>query len=227
MSSFNCATEQGEDCDTLSKSAQGVLSNLEKALHKEGISKFSSKFIIEYVGNKLRNNDGDQIKNVLAYLLSLVNGKQEDGKCVIPGLRAKSLWGKDEFPWLEEVERNFVQIRTEFLQLREYMVEQTTNCANHSIPPEINEDCLESDLSPVEHKNNVIFQPYRNPASIIDKLSLDENANLSDSSTTKAVDHHKSDVTDRGQWNVCYLMLHDQDFTHNQVVCPATMNIVQ
>lgn len=115
----------------------------------------------------------------MAYLLQLLHPVQvakareqsEQKGCpqLIPGLRTNPYWNSSEFPWIDEVQQQFHNIRGEFLNMR-------------------------------NHSNNG-FQHYRSP--------------------------HQANSTDKGEWNVCYLFLHDVDFKENHEKCPITVQTIK
>lgn len=115
----------------------------------------------------------------MAYLLQLLHpaqanaaregSRQKGCPQLIPGLRAKPIWKVDDFPWINEFQKQFAVIRHEFLNLKGY--------ANNG------------------------FQHYKSP--------------------------NQANATDKGEWNVCYLLLHDIEFKENHEKCPVTLSTIK
>ena len=144
---------------------------LEGALRKEfksqGLSPFSSRVAIDFLRSKLALPGGHaRFTRVVQYLLSLLNAagrvrvqqvlsssgvdvSQSGCPNIIPGLRAQPFWDTSAFPWVQELEASFPDIRDEFLALRD--------CYNPSSTVSTSGEIEETSASP--------FQHYRSPAT--------------------------------------------------------------
>lgn len=156
--------------------------------------------------SKLQNGQGEKLRRVIGYLLSLIQHSQHSNLAksepyyahrkgcpqIIPGLRSFNFWNASHFPWIAELESKINEIKQEFLNLRELQQIQTPKDST------VNEDSTEGILS----QRSGGFQPYRAPSSEVK-------------------------IVEKGKWNVCYLLLHGMDFSQNAAKCPITMDLIR
>lgn len=136
-------------------------------------------------------------------------------KCpqIVPGLRAYPFWDSAQFPWIQELESSYEDIKKEFLALRNLGF---SNDGKISLAADNN-----------SNGNRSGFQHYRSP--IHDRGSTDSRETID--VRTKALKPKKDNLgmlaTDSGDWNVCYFYLHGVDFTENLERCPHTAKAIR
>jgi hypothetical protein len=90
--------------------------------HLSDFQKFAAgKFIKDNISNP-QNQKVDRIRDWLMFKLNHKRpagfDRQKGCPDLIPKLRAKPFWGREDFPWLKVFEDNFEQIKEEVIALR-------------------------------------------------------------------------------------------------------------
>jgi len=122
---------------------------------------------------------------------------------LLPGLSARPVWTAEQLPWLAHVKAAFPAIKAELLALRG---------GGSGLGGGGGVGGVGGGGGASDHRSG--FQPYRAPSR------------AEQSSSENAADGVGSVGTDRGEWNIFYLSLHNLDFKANVARCPATMELI-
>eukprot|EP01038_Epipyxis_sp_PR26KG_P012526 gene12526-16801_t len=112
---------------------------ISKYLIYSGLTPFSASVAVQFLQSRLSDEGGaDKLQRVISFIVSEINHSNKSNKSrlqidnrikytsqcgcpnIIPGLRAKPFWNRNDFTWVEKLEESFELIKQEFLNLKSY-----------------------------------------------------------------------------------------------------------
>ena len=219
-------------------------SNLKRVFDEFGLSRFSRIAVQRFLQKTATDDD---TKRARSWFVDLLNQRrraperlgQKGCPEIVPGLRATPFWDTAELPWVEAIEANVDAIRKELMGLRTGKAiarkpedsSSTVAAATADSAAAAAAAAAAATAAPktqtvrrtgpsAEGATTNFFQPYRAP-SWTAKGDADQRKRMLADDGLGAVGH------DTGNWNVCYLRLHNMDdlFEDNRERCPKTIEL--
>ena len=180
---------------------------IDKFLHGNGFSAFSAAIARQWL-QKVLKDESDKFSHVRAWMINELQDKKPETVgsrwqrgCpeYIPGLKSEAFWDPKEFTWASVLEENWETIRDEVLAT----------------------------------KGKGGFQEYRAP-TWADGVEAGPSATPKHAVTQEAGDAKQEESgprvgklgTDKGNWNVSYLALHNVDCSRVRELCPKTWELL-
>lgn len=238
-------TEEGEESNNVQDiRVKKVLSRVEIALKRLGVTPFSTSILIQFITSQLQQGNSEKLNHVLNYLLQLISPRSvlsldEDfyrlrKGCaqIIPNLTSQPFWSTDNFPWIVQFQSYHQVILEEFYQLKEKIIQEKEKVLGDVGSSLVTENEVRQPMQTSNTSQNDFKQMNINEATKKLKLGFQQYSSprgtgLGDNDSSSDVSNHHNNATDRGSWNVCYFYLNGINFEENIQNCPRTIEAIK
>lgn len=121
----NLQSSDSEDAEEMDPEKAKLMNKLDEFYQEYYLSEFQKFAVGKFIKDKISDPKEEKVDRLREWLIYKLNKKRPPGHkdqmgCpeIIPKLMAKPFYGKEDFPWIAEIEANYEKIKEEVIALR-------------------------------------------------------------------------------------------------------------